>query len=220
MLPLYQKIVEFIKPMDTVYCLGDCGDRGIKSWETIKAVAANLQFNYIRGNHEDMLADAMIETWNNERISPTDPRTGLLVYNGGYETLESWFNEGADLSWVHTLKNLPIHMEYRNEQGVMIYMTHAGYTPKQSIVEDADLLWDRAHITDEWPEGRSTTLILHGHYPNQLLSKKLGINYSHGVLWYANDHKACIDCGSYQTKETVLLDLDTFDEHIFMMEEN
>lgn len=54
MLCLYQEVKKFLKPEDKVYCLGDCGDRGPDPWETIKAVAADPQFIYIKGNHEDM----------------------------------------------------------------------------------------------------------------------------------------------------------------------
>lgn len=31
MYELYQKISDFLKPEDKVYCLGDCGDRGPRS---------------------------------------------------------------------------------------------------------------------------------------------------------------------------------------------
>lgn len=44
MYELYQKISNFLKPEDKVYCLGDCGDRGPQPWETIKAVASDPRF--------------------------------------------------------------------------------------------------------------------------------------------------------------------------------
>ena len=39
------------------------------------------------------------------------------------------------------------------------------------------------------------------------------------ALWYCNNHKVCIDMGTYNTNITVLLDLDTFEEHIFAEEQ-
>ena len=63
-LKLYNKIKKFLKPEDTVYCLGDCGDRGPDAWETIKAVAKDEQFIYLKGNHEDMLVKAALERLN------------------------------------------------------------------------------------------------------------------------------------------------------------
>lgn len=38
---LYKQICDFLKPEDEVICLGDCGDRGPQSWETITAVYEN-----------------------------------------------------------------------------------------------------------------------------------------------------------------------------------
>jgi predicted phosphodiesterase len=46
----YWKIKNYINPEDTVYCLGDCGDRGPESWNTIKMVLTDPQFIYIKGN--------------------------------------------------------------------------------------------------------------------------------------------------------------------------
>jgi hypothetical protein len=40
-LKLYNEIEKFLQPEDIAFCLGDCGNRGLQPWETIKAVAAN-----------------------------------------------------------------------------------------------------------------------------------------------------------------------------------
>lgn len=80
MLCLYQEVKKFLKPEDKVYCPGDCGDRGPDPWETIKAVAADPQFIYIKGNHEDMLVNAMREYAKYECF---DRDYALLCFNGG-----------------------------------------------------------------------------------------------------------------------------------------
>lgn len=58
-LDLLKQIQDFLQPDDTVYFLGDAGDRGPNPWETIKAVAQDKRFIYLKGNHEDMLVKAM-----------------------------------------------------------------------------------------------------------------------------------------------------------------
>ena len=37
-LDLYKQIKEYVKPEDKLYYLGDAGDRGPQSWETVKAI--------------------------------------------------------------------------------------------------------------------------------------------------------------------------------------
>ena len=86
-LDAYKKIKEFIKPDDKVYCLGDCGDRGPEPWNTIKAVATDPQFIYIKGNHEDMLVKAAREVFNFD-YDPYCHHQRVLASNGGADTLE------------------------------------------------------------------------------------------------------------------------------------
>ena len=93
---LFQMIKDFIKPEDKVYIIGDCGDRGKDGWAIIKEVYENPQFIYIKGNHEDMLVEAM--------------RTGdksLCYYNGGKSTYEAWkYKDGHNMSWAAKLQKL------------------------------------------------------------------------------------------------------------------
>ena len=58
-LDLYKQIKAFLNPEDTVYFLGDAGDRGPDSWELIKTIYSDDQFVYLMGNHEEMLVEAM-----------------------------------------------------------------------------------------------------------------------------------------------------------------
>ena len=53
-LDLWKQIKSFLNPEDTVYFLGDAGDRGPDGWELIKAIANDSQVVYLKGNHEDM----------------------------------------------------------------------------------------------------------------------------------------------------------------------
>lgn len=222
MLDLYKQIKAFLKPEDKVYCLGDCGDRGPQPWETIKAIATDPQFIYIKGNHEDMLVNAMDEYLNGH----SGDSLYLLARNGGLRTFNDWVADGAKPIWQNYLKNLPIHLRYRNSQGYNIELSHAGFTPG-TFPKDNDLIWDRDHFYDD--PLIYNTISVHGHTPIQLmiegcpdLIKWFGADedsYESGAFWYCKAHKVNIDTGAYATGQIVLLDLDTFDEHIFSVKE-
>ena len=82
-------------------------------------------------------------------------------------------------------------------------------------------------FNDDWDEDIENTYMIHGHTPITYMSKymdnhsnKLGL----GAFWYCKDkngieRKCNIDCGAVFLGFTVLLDLDTFDAHIFMAED-
>ena len=68
-------------------------------------------------------------------------------------------------------------------------------------------------------------IMVHGHTPISLMIKdmqkiawfyqKEEPKYDGGAFWYADNHKVNLDTGACWTVFTVVLDLDTFDEHIF-----
>ncbi|MBR5191343.1 MAG: metallophosphoesterase [Clostridia bacterium] len=109
------KIKEFIKSDDVVYCLGDCGDRGPEPWGTIKAVATDPQFIYIKGNHEDMLVKAAKEVFMFE-FNPYTHHQRVLAANGGEDTLQQLLSEENPERWVNHLSNLPTHITYKNSK--------------------------------------------------------------------------------------------------------
>ena len=87
------------------------------------------------------------------------------------------------------------------------------------------MLWDRAHIYEFVPDEFENTIIVHGHTPIPYIKDELENTYQApwevGAYWYCPDnetmleHKCCIDNATYNTNITCLLDLNTFDEHIF-----
>lgn len=219
-LKLWQEIEKFLKPTDTVYVLGDCGDRGDEPWETIKAVAANPKAVYIKGNHEDMLAKAMKEWLEDGHIGHD---AYLLFSNGGSGTLHGWLNDGAKIGWMNYLNKLPTHIELLNTQGIRCHLVHAGFTPGSDIKPtEKDLIWNRDHFYDNW-YGKDNELVIHGHTNVVKVAHLIGEPFAFdteeklGAFWYCDNHKVCIDLGTYITGQTVLLDLDTFDEHIFKL---
>lgn len=221
---LYKQIKAFLKPDDVVYFLGDAGDRGPEPWEMIKTIYADPQFIYIKGNHEAMLVDAMNEFLINECCGED---FWLLQHNGGGRTFEGWQAESPanQLEWKSRLNKLPVYMEYINKDGLIIMMTHAGFTPCYDAEDricrpdDYECVWDRHHFLDPWPVETENVVIVHGHTPTLLLADRIkwsDENVEPGAIWYANNHKVDIDNGCFFTGCTCLLNLDTFDEEIFM----
>lgn len=221
-LDLYNMMNEWIKSEDKIICLGDCGDRGPEGWETIKAVYNNPQWEYYMGNHEHMLLHAMYEyfAFSSNSTIPFKPyyedALGTLRYNGGYPTYVGWIKDGADPSWVDKISKLPYMGHYTNKDKNIIIFSHAGCTPLFSTSNDKfQLIWDRSHIDDEYSSTWRNCVIIHGHTPCSYIDK----NWTpmDGALYYANNRKICIDMKSFKTKTACLLNLDTFDEQIFMI---
>lgn len=213
---LWQQIKEFIKPEDKVYCLGDCTDRGLDGLKILKEVYEHPQITLLKGNHEDMLVKAAEEGL--EDGFPTYKAFDLLTWNGGYQTYLDWAAqpEADQRHWLKIIKNLPNYGAYTNINGITCHLSHAGFDfPLRSYLEEEDLLWDRNHF--KVSSGKmGNHLIIHGHTPVDYVKSFLKEwKQEQAVLWYDNFTKVDIDCETYKTNSIVLLDLDTFEEHIF-----
>ena len=221
---LWEQIKEFLQEDDTLYVIGDCADRGKDGWKIIQEVYADPRCIYIKGNHEELFIAAM----EGDRL--------LHDYNGGAKTYKHWkYVGGGDRSWIRKLKELPVHVTYVNAQGQTVELTHAGYTPGfyegDELPNDYDLVWDRAHLLDDWREGYDDVIIVHGHTPIPYMNHYLSVAIMNeqelesflqpGVFWYSRSasdgkcHKVDIDCGAFFSGHTALLDLDTWEQHIF-----
>ena len=220
MLHFYKTIKEFLKPEDVVFFLGDAGERGPHPWETIKTIMNDPQFIYIKGNHEDMLVKAMGHGYGSA--------WSLLRSNGGKKTCEQAMEEHDWKEWKAKLSDLPTKATYVNTQGETIYLSHAGLTPSidhQGMMRwgyNEDLIWDRDHFLDKWPEDEmfQKAIVVHGHTPIPYLLDEIDSacqmgEIEPGALWYADGKKCCIDCGAVFTGYCVLLNLDTWDEEVF-----
>ena len=219
-LDLLKQIQDFLQPDDTVYFLGDAGDRGPDPWETIKEVAKDSRFIYLKGNHEDMLVKAMEDDIKYDHLRSDN--FYLLISNGGDKTFSQWEAEENKRAWWNYLRKLPTYKKYINTNGYTIHLSHAGFNPMQddAIPYDDELLWDREHIITLNPIFNENEICVHGHTPIPLLIKTVR-QLKHeeivwdGAFWYANNHKVDLDCASWYTGQTVLLNLDSFDEYIF-----
>ena len=219
---LWNAIKDFLKPEDTLYILGDCGDRGPDGWSIICDALEMDNVIYLMGNHEQMLYNALME-----QLKPEEERDLLerrrLFYNGGKKTYNDAYKNGFH-NKLNKLGLLPYWEVYINSQGVRIILTHAGFTPtadKNYFPPYEDLIWNRDHFWDEWDEENNSNVVcVHGHSPVPYLASELIMKVEEPrALWYCNNHKVCIDMGTYNTNITVLLDLDTFEEHIFTKEQ-
>lgn len=204
---LFLKIKELLQEDDILIVLGDCGDRGPDGWKLIKTVYEDPQCVYLKGNHEDMLVNAMHgDTW-------------LTYINGGANTLDGWLCEGEDPEWTLRLDTLWDCYVYINENFQEVILCHSGFTPfdaKKSIFDlNIDMLWDRDHFFDTWPsEDRfKNTIIVHGHTPIELMTEYLPVYPQRNkALWYCDGHKVNIDNGAVWNNVAIVLDLDTFEE--------
>jgi predicted phosphodiesterase len=214
----YHRIKKNIKPEDTVYCLGDCGDRGPQPWETIKLVATDRQFIYLKGNHEDMLVEAAREA--------TDPdvwgceKQRLLASNGGMDTLTGLLEEERPAMWIAYLHNLPVTAYYTNTQGQKILMCHAGCSlwadDPDSLPTARELMWDRLHYYDDC-RLLDSTIVVHGHTPIKYLAADIGIQPTIEALRYADGKKYCIDAGTCRSHRAILFNLDTLESIEFKL---
>lgn len=215
---LFKKVKSFLNEKDTVYFLGDAADRGPDGWELIKAIYEDSQFIYLKGNHEDMLVNSIKEFCEmNSKSEDCD----LLFYNGGKQTFNAWRKDGAKKSWATKLEKLPAWIAYINTNGQLISMSHAGFTPKPNkFPSPNDLLWGRDHFLDDWNEEVNNCIIIHGHTPILFLAEDLKIKEEElelKPLWYCNNKKVCIDLGAHMINATALLNLDTFEYHLFQV---
>lgn len=127
-------------------------------------------------------------------------------------------NDPNKEQYIQLLRKCPLEWVYKGEENE-VHLSHAGFTPGRM----RNLLWDRKHlydlVNDNIPDNY---FIVHGHTP---------VYYMHGAQtlddcykwirpeFYADGHKINIDMGTYNTKACCLLNLDTFEYHIFQLKD-
>lgn len=216
MYDIYEQVCAMLQPDDVVYFLGDAADRGYACFKTMKAIYHNPQWIYLKGNHEDMMVNALAQHMNDNYYIEENPMT-LWFYNGGSNTFNEWLEDGGDLKWIDRLDKLALQIEYTNTKGIIFHMSHAGYT--LGIFPWGDkLLWDRTHFFNKWDEKKyPNDICIHGHTPIEYLYEKLNYHFdicssynsaNPEAAIYCNGHKIDIDNGAFYTGATVLYDLD------------
>ena len=216
---LWDKIKFFLHREDKLIFLGDAIDRGPDGMRIMNEMLNDERVFYIKGNHEQMMADALQEGKRNDINYEV---RYLWMRNGGRATYEDWLNRGCDYHWISVLRQLPVIVFYNNLQEQKVVLCHAGFTPGKRPAKEYDLLWDREHFMEKIPDDNQT-IVVHGHTPNIYLTKKFDeINSFYktakypyenrdGAIFYAGGRKIDIDCGCFITGHTVLLDLNTWE---------
>lgn len=237
----WEKIKEIVKPDDTLYFLGDANDRGEDGWQIIKELLDDNRVIYLIGNHERMFLD----NWGNYNGRPLDilndfhydEKAWSWYSNGGAPTdahfIQDTIPGEVKINYLRRLNKLPFLTVYHNKNNESIILCHAGcdYHDIDKLTEEA-AIWDRTHYLNNKWDGPNDTYIVHGHTPIPLLIQEqekfnkwydLGNSFPEdetlaGAYWYAGGHKCCVDCGTVFTDQTVLLNLDTFEEIVINKE--
>lgn len=239
-LDLFKQVQEFLGPEDRLTVIGDVFDRGKDGLAIYREIQKDNRMTLLAGNHE-MLAARGLTEWL--KWGPGGYDMALWVqYNGGDKTFDAILDEVGIKGFIYDrpepaaekaiqklvdeLDALPVEEEYVNQDGWRIMLNHSG-CPRSPWKDD--LIWDRKHLFEEHWIGDNETLIVHGHTPIPLMIqdfKKRGLftmeckEYEDGAFWYCENHKVCLDTAAFWTGKIVMLDLDTFDEHIFEGEKN
>ena len=230
---LWTQIKEYIKPEDTVYCLGDCIDRGDVGLEILNEVMETPNIILLRGNHEDFIDSIGSEVMHYEPDEDaywTIPNIELWYANGAENTIKT-FNELSRerKKWlINKIRKLPTHVEYTNSNGNIIYLCHAGRQPNTEEIKDMrtgdipmnNYIWDRSHIRQLHWNGKNNEYCVHGHTPVKYMYHYMNLECdppasNFEIYKYCDNHKINIDLGSFRTHHTCLLNLDTFEPIYF-----
>lgn len=230
---LFEMVKEFLDQQGEdvkCYVLGDCVDRGPHGFKILQEVIEDPRFTLIRGNHEEMFLESLREN----RLSH------LHGYNGGSPTFNEWARESGEThKWIGILQDLPYCITYINHNRQRVILTHSGYTPKVGEAMECEdrYIWNRSHFNDKWDETTDEnfkkTFIIHGHTPIPLMEdyctemyrELCGAAPGPGAYFYRKDedgvgHKINIDCGGFFTGVFTILNLDTFEQHVFFDKNN
>ena len=198
---IWEFISGFLEPGDELYFLGDAADRGPDGYAILQEVMVDPRVTYIRGNHDQMFVDAALgdSMWKEH----------WLQYCGGFPTYLSYMDDPKRDELLNWLAHTPIRpVEYVNQQGQTVILSHAGFTPPE-VPSDYDLLWDRDHSNDSWGQNPENIVVVHGHNP---VSHVRGSATLGEALFYCRNHKVCIDACTFYSEKAVMLNLDTWEE--------
>ena len=202
---LWLQIKEYIKPEDTVYCLGDCMDRGDAGLKILFEVLNTPNIILLCGNHEDFIKNTNISLW---------------YRNGGDRSIHDFekLSKQERRALIKRIRKLPTHIEYTNTRGEVVYLCHAGRQPDTPEISYEDnYIWDRSHIKEKEWRGADNEYCVHGHTPVCVL-KYFSLEWPEDntkIYRYCKGHKIDIDLGSFQTHVACLLNLDTWEEIYF-----
>lgn len=183
------------KNEDTLYIIGDVCDRGPQSLEIYEYIICHKNIKLLRGNHEEMLLEAI-----KEGAFENNPSAAYLWRQCGGE---STFNQllMKELSYINELYRFISKTSLYEIVDNKFILCHAGlYVPPgetsfESVMylnEGDRFLWRQDHVGKEKPLEHYT--IICGHIPVQKITSKPDpkILSKNGTIY--------IDCGLVTTK--------------------
>ena len=198
------KILEYLKPDDELYFLGDAIDRGPNGLYIMYTLLTDPRVTYLKGNHEDIMLDCVPD-----------------FIEGHFQYANHWYENGGDITWkslekledreklwfCRKIANMQERIDIINKKGQHIILSHAGCDPwiDDEMARMMGLkyryIWDRKHIHSSWDEFQQekwkNTYVIHGHTPvlnkhfcgdeDVVLPEVKEVRAAH----YANGHKIC-----------------------------
>lgn len=228
---LWKQIKNYIKPEDTVFCLGDLVDRGDSGLDILYEVLNTPNIIVLKGNHEDFIAQVGIKLVKCDYPPEYENQMALWYSNGAQKTIKEFsaLDDKKKMFFIEKISKMPTHIEYTNKKGDLIYLCHAGRQPETREIDDIyygkgtiacnNFIWDRHHLNDKIWTGREDEYCVHGHTPviymeDCLYTQDLPEDVTK-IFRYCGSHKIDIDLGSFETHIACLLDLDTFEPIYF-----
>lgn len=230
MYDLWAQIRDYCEDDSKIYFLGDACDRGPDGIKIIQELLNDSRVIYLKGNHEDMLINAILTIDDHDIFTSRFMMTTWLA-NGGGATYDAFMklSKQEQEEMIEKLQKLP----YIIKNNSKLILCHAGVSPASTndVVNTNDLLWDRNHIIDGYEqafeEEYKDTYVIHGHTPVMNLNHYNLCNYPitinedekvvltdgkeslvTGVTRYCGNHKIDLDFASFYTKTAALFDLD------------
>lgn len=214
---LWKQIQNFLKPDDKLIFLGDAIDRQPHGMTILREMMEDSRVTCLLGNHEDMMyyaASNVEPQWTNFYFSD-------WMNNGGFDTANIFtkMRKKTQNKILDYIRDMGTLYPYYNEQGQLIYLSHAGFTPNPKWTKEewnaleysTNLYWDREHFNDQWPTEYSDVYIIHGHTPVPYLTNIVPKTKEGWQIYnYCDNHKVDIDLMSFESGVAALLNLDTW----------
>lgn len=192
----YDTFIKLLKKInfnqkDTMYILGDIIDRGPKSIEMIRFVMNNKNVKMIKGNHEEMMLNAL--------LSDSKYNISLWFANGGEETYDKFIelskkDQDDILKYLNSLKNYYIVNDFvLVHSGIEIARIDENKSDVENMKNqyENDLLWSRDSFYNNKTKLKDH-IVIFGHTPTYFITQILPM-----TVWVDDKYqdKIGIDCG-------------------------
>jgi len=163
-------ILPIIDQLEHVVFVGDYIDRGPKSKEVFRYCLDVPKVVMIKGNHEDMMAQEIV-----------DNRYAYWVMNGGGATKISYNHDVNEMvNDAMIMRDLPVYFEFGR-----VVVAHAGIDPHYPLDDqsETDMIWSRDWVGYDG-DYEDNLFCIYGHTPlKNILKKKNQIGIDTGCVF-------------------------------------